>query len=144
MLLIVYHCFFNYLFNFSYLLCYGINHRYSCDKHVIRLLRERTLRNSSTKLYKQVLEQHSEDYLQRVLRFLQAREPFHIQAQKRMLTINSPTKNIPDMAPVPKPSWSLAVYIREVMSQLDELKAKVTSTFGSILKLASTKKVSLL
>ena len=30
------------------------------------------------------------------------------------------------------------------MSRLDELKAKVTSTFGSILKLDSTKKVSLL
>ena len=41
----------------------------------------------------------------------------------------------------PGPKWFLAVYIRDVWSRLHELKAAVTSAFGSILKVDSTKKV---
>lgn len=109
---------------------------------VVRLLRERTLGNSSTKVHKQVLEQHSEHYLQRVLRFLQAREPFYLQAQRGFLNVAAPDKEVTPMRPVPKAKWFLAVYVRDVMSRLDETKSKITSTFGSVLKLDSTKKVS--
>ena len=120
---------------------FALLYRYSCDLRVVRLLRERTLGNTPTKLQKQVSEQHSEVYLQRVLQFLQAREPFHIQANRGMLSLGPPEKPLPKMMPVPNVPWFQAVFLRDVMSRLDEMKAKITSTFGSILKMDSTKKV---
>lgn len=107
------------------------------------MLRERTLGNSSTKVQKQIQEQHSELYLQRVMRFLQAREPYYIQAKRGLLNVVAPGEIVP-MHPVPKAPWFLAVYVRDVMSRLDEIKAKITSTFGSVLKLDSTKKVNII
>lgn len=75
------------------------------------------------------------------MQFLQAREPFYIQAERGLLTVTAPKKEIPPMQPIPKAPWFLAVYVRDVMSRVDETKAKITSTFGTILKLDSTKKV---
>ncbi|XP_064820251.1 uncharacterized protein LOC135538214 [Oncorhynchus masou masou] len=46
------------------------------------------------------------------------------------------------MPPVPSPVLLLTVYSRDVLSRLDEVKARVTSIFGSILKMDSTKKVT--
>ena len=51
-------------------------HRFSCDIRVLRIMRERTMGNSSTQLYKKLQEQHSEKWLQRVLQYLTACEPF--------------------------------------------------------------------
>ncbi|KAM8867921.1 uncharacterized protein ACB058_005816 [Synchiropus picturatus] len=45
------------------------------------------------------------------------------------------------MHPVPGVSWLLGVYVRDAMTRLPETKAKITSVFGSILKMDSTKKV---
>ncbi|XP_070402869.1 uncharacterized protein [Nothobranchius furzeri] len=47
----------------------------------------------------------------------------------------------PQMPPVPSPVWLLTVYGYDVLMRLDEFKARITSTFGSILKMDSTKKV---
>ena len=49
---------------------------------------------------------------------------------------------IPPYRPVPSPSWLLSVYANDVFSRLGELRAKITSTFGTILKLDSTKRVT--
>ncbi|XP_066553542.1 uncharacterized protein LOC136722123 [Amia ocellicauda] len=46
------------------------------------------------------------------------------------------------MPPVPGPKWLLAVYDLDVLERLAEVKALVTSVFGSILKLDSTKKLT--
>lgn len=43
---------------------------------------------------------------------------------------------------MPSPVWLLTVYSHDVLSRLDEVKARVTSVFGSILKMDSTKKVT--
>ncbi|KAL9972683.1 hypothetical protein ACROYT_G019040 [Oculina patagonica] len=56
-----------------------------------------------------------------------------------MFSIQRPEVPLLEMVPVPKAPWFLAVYVRDVMSGLDELNARITSTFGSILKLDSTK-----
>ena len=48
---------------------------------------------------------------------------------------------IPPMQPVPRPAWFLAVYVRDVVGRLEETKAQITSLFGTILKMDSTKKV---
>ncbi|KAG5834673.1 hypothetical protein ANANG_G00263910 [Anguilla anguilla] len=48
----------------------------------------------------------------------------------------------PPMPPVPTPVWLLSVYCFGVWSRLEKVKARVTSTFGSILKMDSTKKAT--
>ncbi|KAJ7983875.1 hypothetical protein DPEC_G00370340 [Dallia pectoralis] len=48
----------------------------------------------------------------------------------------------PPMPPVPSPVWLLTVYSCDVLSRLDEVKARITSVFGSILKMDSAKKVT--
>ncbi|XP_047220665.1 uncharacterized protein LOC124867966 isoform X2 [Girardinichthys multiradiatus] len=45
------------------------------------------------------------------------------------------------MQPVPTSRWLLFTYARETFSRMEELQASVTSVFGSILKMDSTKKV---
>ncbi|KAK0144990.1 hypothetical protein N1851_007820 [Merluccius polli] len=89
-------------------------YRYSCDIRVLRMMRERTMGNSVTQLYKKLQEQHSEAWLQRVLQYLTA------------------SSQLPDL---PKPKWLLAVYARDVIGRLHLVKAKITSIFGSVLKM---------
>ena len=79
--------------------------------------------------------------MKRLLRFLKTRESFHVKAASGLSTIAAPNKELPPITPVPKGPWFLAVYVRDVLSRLDEVKAKITSTFGSVLKMDSTKKV---
>ena len=79
--------------------------------------------------------------MKRLLRFLQARESFHVKAASGLFTIAAPNKELPPITLVPKGPWFLAVYVRDVLSRLDEVKAKITSTFGSVLKMDPTKKV---
>ncbi|XP_056103250.1 uncharacterized protein LOC130082422 [Rhinichthys klamathensis goyatoka] len=46
------------------------------------------------------------------------------------------------MPPVPTAKWLLSVHAEDIRSRYGELKARVTSVFGSILKMDSTKKVA--
>ena len=78
--------------------------------------------------------------MNRALQFLQAREPFEIQSSKGLFKIPSAALTIPPLPAIPKPDWFLAVYLRDVISRIQETKAKITSTFGEILKMDSTKK----
>lgn len=94
--------------------------------------------NSVTQLYKKLQEQHSEAWMQRVLQYLTACEPF-----ARSTVVRPPALPEPPLLPaLPKPKWLLAVYARDVLGRLHEVKAKITSVFGSVLKMDSTKKVS--
>ncbi|XP_072768982.1 uncharacterized protein [Nerophis lumbriciformis] len=45
------------------------------------------------------------------------------------------------MRPLPSVSWLLSVYVREVYPRMEHTKARITSIFGSILKMDSTKKM---
>ncbi|KAJ4928157.1 hypothetical protein JOQ06_015954 [Pogonophryne albipinna] len=47
-----------------------LTHKYACDIRVIRLLRERTLGNSPTRLVKQLKENHGEEWLNRLAHYL--------------------------------------------------------------------------
>lgn len=121
---------------FAWLYCCFL--RYSCDNRVLRMMRERTLGNSVTQLYKKLMEQHSEAWTQRVLQYLTACEPF-----TRSSLVQPPVFAEPPILPaLPKPKWLLAVYARDVLGRLHEVKAKITSVFGCVLKMDSTKKVS--
>lgn len=102
------------------------------------MMRERTMGNSVTQLYKKLQEQHSEAWMKRVLQYLTACEPFTRSTVVRPSVFAEP----PCLPALPKPKWLLAVYARDVLSRLHEVKAKITSIFGSVLKMDSTKKVS--
>ncbi|RXN21173.1 Epithelial-stromal interaction 1 [Labeo rohita] len=115
-----------------------LTYRYSCDNRVLRMMRERTLGNSVTQLYKKLMEQHSEAWTQRVLQYLTACEPF-----TRSSLVQPPVFAEPPLLPaLPKPKWLLAVYARDVLGRLHEVKAKITSVLGCFLKMDSTKKVT--
>ena len=115
------------------LLCY----RNACDVRVVRLLRERIVGNSVTQTHKKLLEQHSEDWLTRTLQYLTACQPFTESPLTAAPTFAEP----PERPSLPNPRWLLAVYVRDVVNRLDDVKAKLTSVFGAVLKLDSTKKV---
>ncbi|KAL1246952.1 hypothetical protein QQF64_034539 [Cirrhinus molitorella] len=56
-----------------------LTQKYACDMRVIRFLRERTLGNSPSRLVRQVKENHSEEWLKRVCRYLGACSDFVAQ-----------------------------------------------------------------
>ncbi|XP_065805223.1 uncharacterized protein [Labrus bergylta] len=53
-----------------------LTQKYACDIRVIRFLRERTLGNSPSRLVKQLRENHSEEWLQRLCQYLGACSDF--------------------------------------------------------------------
>ena len=107
--------------------------RLSCDMRVLVHLRSRTLGNSANRLYNTLREQHSEAWMRRAIQYIGVCEQF--------LALRGQTPP-PQMPPLPSPVWLLTVYSYDVLSRLDEYKARITSTFESILKMDSTKKAS--
>ncbi|XP_038834473.1 uncharacterized protein LOC120032441 [Salvelinus namaycush] len=95
------------------------------------MLRSRTLGNSASQTYSKLCESHSESWMRSGIRYLGECEQFLALGTGRQFT------DLPEMPPVPSP-----VYSHDVLSRLDEVKARVTSIFGSILKMDSTKKVT--
>jgi len=57
-------------------------------------------------------------------------------------TTTQPISPLPPMLPVQTAKWLLSVHAEDFRSLYGELKARVTSVFGSILKMDSTKKVT--
>ncbi len=123
--------------NFNHLwLCLSVClNRFSCDIHVEKLMRERSLGNSVSMLYHKLCEQHSEDWMERSLQYLTVCHRFQGTTMR-------PVTPPPTMSPVPTAKWLLYVHAEDVRSRYGELKARVTSVFGSILKMDSTKKVT--
>ena len=118
-----------------------MTHKYACDVKVVRLLRSRGLGNSSTQLYKQLEEQHHEAWLAKCAQYFSDWQAFTKAQSQNLITCANPSEP-PQPTPVPKPSWLLTAYCQDVLSRIDEVKAQITSTFGRVLKIDSTKKVS--
>jgi hypothetical protein len=117
-----------------------LSYRYACDVRVIRMLRQRGLGNSSTQLQKKLTEQHSEKWLQRTIRYVSDCDHF-VKASKSGLVTRIEFEEPPTYMPVPKYKWLLTIYAKDVLSRIDYVKASITSTFGRILKMDSTKKI---
>lgn len=111
--------------------------RYACDIRVIRLLRERGLGNSPSRIILQLKENHSEEWLQRVARFTSQCAAFMDSSQLLQPHFQEPP--VPVVLPTYK--WLLVVYSQDILNRLEDIKAKITSTYGSILKMDSTKTV---
>ena len=115
-----------------------ITYNYACDVRVLRLLRQRGFGNSSTQLQKKQTEQHKEQWLQRTAHYLIDCQTF-VEASKRQLVLAPELDEPPSLPTLPKAGWLLTVYCRDVLSRLEEVKPYITSTFGSVLKIDSTK-----
>ena len=117
-----------------------LTYKYACDQAIVSLLRARTIGNSPTALCNILQELHSDEWLRKQLCYLTDCQRHRSGLQKMRLS----TPEYPPAAPVPRfptPKWFLAVYVRDVWSRLPSLLAQVTSTFGAVLKVDSTKKV---
>ena len=119
----------------------ALTYKYASDKSIISILRGRTLGNSPTAIQHMVHEAHSAHWMDRHVQFLSNCQRYSSCLQS--LRQDVPTFDKP--APIhnlPKMQWFLALYVRDVLSRLPDLLAYVTSTYGSILKIDSTKKVT--
>ncbi len=111
--------------------------RYACDIRVIRLLRDRTLGNSPARLVRQLKENHGEEWLNRLAHYLGECADFVDRPSLNPVVCQEP----PEPIDIPTSRWLLSVYGRDILSRIGHIKASITSIFGNILKMDSTKKV---
>ncbi|XP_053730492.1 uncharacterized protein LOC128764612 [Synchiropus splendidus] len=109
-----------------------LTYRLACDKALINTLKVRTLGNSATRLHATLVEEHTTAWIHQSHKYLGVLCKLGVER----------SRPFPQMHPVPGVSWLLGVYVRDATSRLPETKAKITSVFGSILKMDSTKKVT--
>lgn len=105
---------------------------------MIRLLRERGLGNSPTRVLKQLRENHTEEWLNRVARYTKECKDFLQQPGLLPTVFPEP----PPPAVVPSCKWLLSVYSQDILTRMEDIRARITSVYGSILNMDSTKKVN--
>ena len=115
--------------------------RYACDLKVVQMLRKRTLGNSSSSILKQLRETHSNKYLQSAHHYLQSCKTFKAAAKSGLLC-QVKFDEFPALQELPRHRWLMKVYQLDVLQRIDYIKASITSTFGNVLKLDSTKKIT--
>ncbi|KAK1802657.1 hypothetical protein P4O66_004171 [Electrophorus voltai] len=115
-----------------------LTQKYACDIGVVWLLREQGLGDNPTRVLKQLRDNHTEEWLHRVTRFTTQCVDFLHHPSLLPTVFPEP----PEPAVVPSFKWLQVVYSQDILTRLDEIKAKITSTYGAILKLESTKKVA--
>lgn len=115
--------------------------KYACDLKIVRLLRQIGLGNSSSAVMKQVREQHGESYLNNLQMHLSHCRDFKTSAERGFfapIQFSEP----PPAAAVPTHCWLMKVYQIDVLNRVDYIKAHMTSQFGTVLKMDSTKKIT--
>ncbi|KAK7921947.1 hypothetical protein WMY93_008849 [Mugilogobius chulae] len=95
-----------------------LTRKFASDIRVIRLLRERGLGNSPTRLLKQLKEEHSEEWMDRVSQYTE--ECLHFQHQLGLMSITFPEP--PEPAVVPSCKWLLSVYGQDILTRLDDIR----------------------
>ena len=117
-----------------------LTYKYACDRAVIVFLRARTLGNSPGAMKHNLQELHSEEHLRKVSQYLHDCDRFRSSCSNLGMSVTT-FQPPPQLEMFRSAKWFLAAYVRDVWSRLPTLKAAVTSTFGEILKIDSTKKV---
>ncbi len=117
-----------------------MTHKFGCDISVVTLLWARTNGNTPFALSNNVKEVHSEEWCRRLLWYLSDCDR-HRQGLQRFSMQTLVYQAALQFRCVPNYKWFLACYIRDVWDRLPLLKAAVTSVYGSVLKIDSTKKV---
>lgn len=119
-----------------------LTRKYSMDVSVISLMRSRTVGNSPTSLCNDVNEIHSQEWIKKVSAYL-GNCMRHKETQKRFGTNPEVTYARPPQFPgVSNPQWFLATYVRDVYSRIGTIRASITSVYGTVLKIDSTKKIT--
>ncbi|XP_062605045.1 uncharacterized protein LOC134266846 [Saccostrea cucullata] len=113
----------------------------TCDLKVVRLMRQRGLGNSSSAVRKQVREQHGESYLIKLQMYLSNCREFKASVDRGFF-VPTQFSEPPIPAEIPGYSWFMKVYQLDVLQRVDYIKAHLTSQFGNILKMDSTKKIT--
>ena len=110
------------------------------DRRCVTMLKPRTAGNSSSYLQKALEEVHSEEWARRTIDYLS-----DCELHKRRSSIYQCEEAVyelpPPFCPLPLAQWFETVHANETLAHLDEMKGVITSTYGRILKLDSTKKV---
>ena len=119
-----------------------LTRKFASDIGVVNLMRSRTLGNSSTSLWNDVTEMHSDEWMRRAVAYLSDCERHKI-SRKRLGISDVTYATLPLFHNPPCCKWFLATYIRDVWSRLPALKSRITSVYGTILKIDSTKKITL-
>ena len=91
--------------------------------------------NGVSRLRASLVEQHSRDWMERSIEYMS------VLRKVRAPGAEQKEVSLPAFVKVPGLTWFRKVYVLEAMTRLDETKARITSIFGEILKMASTKKV---
>ncbi|KAK7105234.1 hypothetical protein V1264_016640 [Littorina saxatilis] len=104
-------------------------------------MRQRTLGNGPTQLMKTVREQHQERWMRRGMMYAGVQEQF-LKARAAGLATSSPHEEPPALPAVYSVQWLQEVYCQDVAQRLTGVQAAITSTFGSVLKMDSTKKIT--
>lgn len=113
----------------------------ACDMEVVCLMRQRGLGNSSSQIQRKLQERHTEVWLQKTVQYLTDCKGI-ASAVTSSLILPVTFESAPSMPSVPKHRWLMQVYAQDVLQRLDEIKATITSQYGRILKMDSTKKVA--
>ncbi|XP_031423253.1 uncharacterized protein LOC116220492 isoform X2 [Clupea harengus] len=112
--------------------------RFACDIRVIRLLRQRGQGNGPTQVFKHLSESHTEEWLHRVAMY--TTECVDFLQRPELLPVAFPKP--PEPAVVPSCKWLLSFYRQDILTRLEDIQARITSTHGTILKMDSTKKIT--
>ena len=118
----------------------SLTHKYAVDKSLLTLLRSRTLGNSPSSVQNSIAELHSENWMRRSTQYMQDCQR-HSKGVSTLLGSDQIYPQLPNFAPVPSKKWFLTSYTLDVLSRIETLKGNVTSVFGRILKIDSTKKI---
>lgn len=118
-----------------------LTYQYACDKSIISLMRSRTLGNSTYALQNTLHEIHSEEWIKQNLQYLSYCQRY-LKGQRLFdRNIQIAFEAVEEFKKIPLAQWFLSAYSRDVWSRLDIIKAEISSVFGEILKIDSTKKV---
>ena len=119
-----------------------LTRKFACDESVVALMRARTLGNSPTAVCNDVKEMQSEEWIRKTILYLSDCERHKKSRERLKLPAVAAYEKPPSFKSPPTPKWFLATYVRDVWSRLDTLKASMSSVYGTILKIDSTKKIT--
>lgn len=103
----------------------------ACDLKVVHFNRQRCLGTSISQIQKKLEEHHTEVWLQKTVQYLTDCKGFAHPVKFQIP---------PAMLPLPKHCWLRQVFALDVLHRMNEIKTSITSQFGRVLKMGSTKK----
>ncbi|KAL2087206.1 hypothetical protein ACEWY4_018265 [Coilia grayii] len=110
------------------------------DRKCMTFLKPRTCGNSSSYVQSAIEEAHSEEWARQSIRYLADCE----RHKKTASFAPSAAVHPPPLPfrPLPLAQWFETVHSNDILSHVDEMKGVITSTYGGILKMDSTKKIT--